>query len=320
MRMLAAESRGLSALASPAFPHRDSNWLLGLGKSVRIPRVAVATFAVVLAVVTIGWIHSTAENRTVTRFICEISGPGFSGGNPLEIGQPDVETAFSGNEGYAWKIEVLRIADKEVTLRLQIKHFTQQLDLDTIRKELGKITAQQIDYLPGRQLTIPVDGGGTVKLRGTVVREEELAEFKSKPAASLLPDRDEINIQTPVLIRDGKELLASTSAGTRFRCEKDSQCSFFIYIPRQGLFVFSANSLAGGIQGKAFMGEIGFQEEGHLYTVLAPTPITGGEQPRDISILHIKNYLPSQHNRPKSEDELVGLGQGTSGAEIVPAH
>lgn len=319
MRLLAAEGKNESipSINSRELPSRH-NWFVALGRSVRIPRLAVAAFAIVLAIVTVGWVRSTAQNKSVTSFLYELNVAGSTTRNPIEVGHPDTEIYFSDNDGYAWTVDALKIEEKAVTLSLRIKHFTHYLDSDTVRRELEDVTPQEINYIPGQQITITVEGGGAARLKGSVVSREEIPAILAKPAASLLPAPDEIDIQTPVLILDGKQLLAYANAGVRFRCDNKQQCGFWLYVPGQGLFFFSPDALPGGIQGRAFMSQIGFQEEEHFYTLLAATPIMGGEQPRDIWVAHVKDYLPSQHNGDKSDDALISLGQGTLDGKLMP--
>lgn len=311
VRLLAAETQNQKTplIAPVPLPARHS-WLTRLGKSVRIPRLALAALGVLVVVSTMGWIRSVGQNSLITSFQCKIKSPISAAGCRVEVGQPDSGILFDGNEGFAWKIEALKIDEKAVSLRLRIKHFTQSLDPDAARQQLERATPQEISYIPGQQLSLAADGGGTVTLTGSVIHRDAFPREESKPAASFLPDADEINIQTPVLIRDGKDFLGFIPSGARFRVEKGSNNGFSIYIPGQGLFFFTIDPLENGIQGTAFMSQIIFQEEGHYYSLFAQTPIMGGEQPRRIWVVHAKDYLPSQHNLGKSADALVSLRQG----------
>jgi hypothetical protein len=310
MRLWAAERQSANApLRPPALPDRH-NWKFVLGRSVRVPTLVIAMVVTAFALVTAGWIRSAAQSKVVTWFWCEMKLPtGAQGGSRLSVGEPDTETVFSGDEGYGWRVEALSIEPGAVVLRLRIKHFKPYRDSDAVKKELESVPAREITYVPGQQLSIAIEGGGTALLTGRVYQDSgEHIDIKS--AAALLPGPDEIVARTPVLIRDGKDLLAQAQSATQLRCGSP-QCGFFLYVPGNGLFFFSTQPLPGGVQGMAHMSQIFFRESEHTYQLLAATPFTGGEQPRTIWVVHVNDYLPSQHpGGAKSQDALVALGQG----------
>lgn len=315
IRLLAAEAERAadSSSAIGALLVRR-NWFVALGKSVRVPRWAMAGLFAVLAFLSVGWVHTHAQTKVVMAFWYEIKEPGGpGGGGRIEVAEPDTESSFVDNDGCAWEIEALKIHQDSVVLRIRMRHFTgftQHLDWDAVRKELEKVTPQEITYVPGREINIPVEDGSNALLKGSVGRITEPPNTESKSVASLLPGPDEMNIQTAVLIRDGKQLLAFAPSAMRFHCDKDTLCGFFLYVPGDGLFFFSLQPLQGGIQGTVFMSQMVFREQEHLYTLLAGSPITGGEQPRSMWVAHLKDYLPSQHGRAKSEDAWASIGQG----------
>jgi hypothetical protein len=116
------------------------------------------------------------------------------------------------------------------------------------------------------------------------VREEE-GRIISVKQESLLPALDEISLGMPILVRDGSEIAAKQpSAGTKTRCpdDKHDACSISLYSPGAGLFYFSIHPTAGSVNGIAALSVARFSEDGHSYTLYSSTPITGGDQPRNI--------------------------------------
>jgi hypothetical protein len=137
-----------------------------------------------------------------------------------------------------------------------------------------------------------------VTLAGSVVREEQ-GRLIAVSMESLLPARNELDVTTPILVRDGKQVVASEpSAGTRIDCTqgRHKDCGIGLYGPGQG--------------GWAAMGQLHFQEDGHSYLLYSGLPIAGGEQPRPVWIVHFRDYLPSKHGGSKSDDSLYALSSG----------
>jgi hypothetical protein len=148
-----------------------------------------------------------------------------------------------------------------------------------------------------------------------VVQQEEGRIISSKQE-SQLPTPDEISLRLPILVRDKTEIAAKEfSAGADIRdinCRGDQpgKCGICLYSPGAGQFCFSIHPFAGSIMGIANMGAAFFNEDGHSYILYSASPITGGDQPRPVWILHRKDYRPSQNGGPKSDDSLDGLSSG----------
>jgi hypothetical protein len=319
MRLLAAErqSERTPVLDSSALPRRRW-WVPGLIKPVRVPRLALAALTAALVILTVGWVRTAAQNKMVPLFKYQVIAPGLIGGGSMRAGQSDVQTTFNGDDGYGQKIEVVSVASDAVVLRLRLKHFNHHLDQEAVQKELDRVAPEEITYVPGQEVEVPVDGSAPAVLRGSVVYQESSAQTGPMSAASWLPAQDEIALETPALVRDGKELIANPSAGVKFRCAT-ADCGVFIYAPGKGLFFFSTQPLEGGIEGVALMSQLSFQEAGHLYTLLSAAPITGGEQPRKVWVTHIPEYRPSQHgDAGASGDDTVALGAGELSAKLRP--
>jgi hypothetical protein len=312
MRILAAENQSLNPGKIPRLPPR-SGWRRTWSKSVRVPRVAAVVFVFALAAATAGWVHTAAQNKENLAFWydtkLESGAVRGSSGSRVEIGDPpDISTLFSGDQGFASRVEALSIHDHAVVLRVQFKYFSRRVDPDQVEKELEKVAPREITYVPGQQLSIPVEGGGPVLLSGHIVRDKDQSEPVG--ALALLPEPDEIVLSSPLLIRDESEILAMGSAGVHCKSKEPPCAGVFMYVPRHGLFFFSLHPLDNSIEGISGMSQLQFEEDGHRYLLISVLPLTRGDYPRKIWILHLKDYLPSQHGFGSKSDDMTEVGMG----------
>jgi hypothetical protein len=299
-------------------------WRIALGRYVRVPRMALVGCAALLVLISAGWLRTIAEPRTVTKFDLTMrSSVTYPDGSRsdnasspvLEKGKPDLSWWESRGKGVGSLIEALSIHNDAVVLSIRLKHFEHHLDLDQLRQEMKKVKPQLITYVPGQQVSVPVEGGGSILMSGSVVQQEEGRIISAKQEL-LLPALDEISLNMPILIRDKSEIAAKELyAGADIRdmncgSGQSGACGICLYSQGAGQFCFSIHPFAGSIMGLAGMGAILFNEGGHSYMLYSASPITGGDQPRPVWILHRKDYLPSQHGGSKSDDSLDRLSSG----------
>jgi hypothetical protein len=329
---ISGEMRALAASLTQSLPPLPSlagslssrrRWRIALGRYVRVPRIALVACAALLVLISAGWLRTIAQPRTVTKFeltmrssVTDPNGnrSGTTSSPVLEKGKPDLSWSESGGQGLGSLIEALSIRSDAVVLSVRLKHFDHHLDLDQLRQEMKSVKPQLITYVPGQQVSVPVEGGGSILMSGSVVQQEEGRIISAKQEL-LLPSLDEISLNMPILIRDKGEIAAKELyAGADIRdmnCGgQPGACGICLYSPGAGQFCFSIHPFAGSIRGLAGMGAILFNEGGHSYMLYSASPITGGDQPRPVWILHRKDYLPSQHGGSKSADSLDGLSSG----------
>ena len=117
------------------------------------------------------------------------------------------------------------------------------------------------------------------------------------------PEPNEIVLTEPVLLRDKAVLVDKVgSAGAQ-----GDDPYVAIYVPDDGLYALLLNPVEGAVAAAAEYGQAHFNLEGHDYTLFSATPITGGDQPRQICVYHDPNYRPS-----KSNWFSIGCGGGAS--------
>jgi hypothetical protein len=168
---------------------------------------------------------------------------------------------------------------------------------------MDRITAntagQEFSYVPGQWLEIPVEGGGKILLKGEV--------FKLRPSFSaewfsLKPEPDEIELSKAALVR-GSEFLGEIRGvgGARAANSAIGVCA-----PPLGAFVFALKPFEGAVQGVAEFGQAHFKMDGYDYILFSATPITGGQQPREIWVYHSQSCPPSWG--PKPPRHVMGVG------------
>ena len=80
-----------------------------------------------------------------------------------------------------------------------------------------------------------------------------------------------------------------------------------ICVPPLGAFVFALKPLEGAIPGVAEFGEARFKMDGYEYMLFSTTPITGGQQPREIWVYRSRNRPASVPPRLRHAS-LIGVG------------
>jgi hypothetical protein len=160
-------------------------------------------------------------------------------------------------------------------------------------------TPREFDYVPGQTLEIPVEGGGKLLLKGEV--------FKLRPSFSaewfpVTPKSDEVVLSKAALVRGSEYLGEVHGSGSA----QATNSAFGICVPPAGAFVFALKPFEGAVQGVVEFGEARFKMDGYSYTLFSATPITGGQQPRDIWVYRSQNCPRSWG--PAPPHHIFGVG------------
>lgn len=324
IRLIAAQKEDFAgSLELPAFPVQP--WFLRrLGSSVRIPRFAVALTIVALIFVSFGWIHSAVHAGISPAFRAQFLYPGLGSTEVLSKAHESntfVQYAQTGSQEYltlAATLEVIDIQDGTVHLRLKADLFRRKLTVDEAREELKRLPFQDVAYVPGQNSRLAVTGGEYLTLKGSIVRD---TRTQSQPAslASLIPQADEIVISSPVLIRDHELVGLAPQTAARIQCHQP-ECGVWLYLPQNGLFIFSRQQLQDAVRGTAAMSQLHFNIGDHQYALYSGIPINGGDQPADIWVRYDASYLPSQHGAAAGSDNDVSLGSGEFSGLYATSH
>jgi hypothetical protein len=170
---------------------------------------------------------------------------------------------------------------------------------------LASAVAHEYEYVPGQTLGISVEGGGKLLLTGRV--RERRARFWWPEGAPLEPKPDQIVLSDPVLLRDKAVLIENVGSASA------NGNSAYVAVPvrDEGLFVFLLYPFDGAVEGEAEYGQARFKLDGHEYVLRSATPITGGEQPRQIWVYHDPNYRPSGPNA------VFSIASGSNPAQLL---
>ena len=307
LRLLASADSQEAPAAMPALPPRARRWGQALTARVLVPRFALGLGVVLVAVLSLSLGVMRAQ---VTSLWFQ-----FNVSTPEKLGSWGNEVQAGGHGGPAFvmtgpqervvaiidvdEIQYGRVRLRVRARRVEVPSAGQEarpipLSIEStpasdkiVRQMVANTPAQTFDYIPGQVLEIPVEGGGKLLITGRVL--ERRANFWIKEDYPLEPKVNQIVFTEAALVRD-QELLAkrvgSASAG-------GDDPYVALYIPKEGLFGFLLKPMEGAVPAEAEYGQARFKMDGHDYVLFSATPITGGEQPRQIWVYRDANYVPS---------------------------
>lgn len=321
IRLLAAHERKeltVQTIVKEVMPKRSS-LTLALRKKMRVPRFAAAACALVIILLAGGWAHTRAQNTPLWfqyRFSFNIEGARASAGSVTQACGPRCEHAITLSESkrIAGLVDVQKIEDGKVYLSLRLKRFDTLPDFKHLAKQMTNVSAATYVYQPGNVVRIPVSGGGEVEMEGVIVASQEgVPGWYGFPSQ---PGENQIVVQQGVLIRDGRVIAEMPGSGSATAASSDSDAGFYAYAPGQGLFAVGLKPFHGAIVGSVDYGQIRFTENGAKYLLLSGSQLTGGAQPRNIWVLHLPEYLPSQHD-PQANNGYVQFGTSSNLARAL---
>lgn len=287
---------------------------------MRVPRFAAAICVLAIVLLAGGWMRTRAQNTAQWfqyRFSFALKGASnASAGGVVRACAQGCEqpVTLSGTERIAAIIGVRKIEDAKVYLTVRVKRFASLPDMKHLAHEMSDVPTVQYTYKPGQSLQIPVVGGGEVEMDGVIVASQRgVPGWYGFPSQ---PGENQIVVRQGVLIRDRQVIAEMPGSGSATSTSGDSDAGFYAYAPGQGLFVVGLKPFDGAIMGSVDYGQIRFTENGVKYLLLSGSQLTGGSQPRNIWVLHLPEYLPSQHN-PQANDGQMQFGTSSDIAEVL---
>lgn len=324
LRLLSAAERGTDPAPLGELPAKRRRWTGGLTVRVLVPRFAVGLALVAIVGLSVGLalVHGQGSGPWFQYTVSSPESPGTSG-NVLQAGEYGTgESSLSADPRIIlYEVKVLDVRNNSAQVEVRARRFIKSkghagnfiLEADghqaaiTSRQGIDRIlanaTPQRFNYKPGQKLQIAVDGGGTLVLTGNVCRLRPsfpAADFPVNPAP------DQLVLSNAALVR-GREFLGDI-AGAASAAGGNSAIG--ACVPPVGAFVFALKAFPGAIQGVAEFGRAHFTIDGQAYTLFSATPITGGQQPRDIWVYRAPN-CPSV-TRP------MILGSSSSPYDVLP--
>jgi len=324
LRLLASDAAEEGPSRLPQLPPLRRGWGRSLTARVLVPRFALGAglFAILGLSLGLGWMYAQAAGLW---FQFNVTSPERRGswGDQAQAGYHGKPAVIStvgpsgeAKEQLAAMINVDEVQYGLVRLSIRARRFEvapaagpeagpihESVEVRPTFDEMGRqmlasTTLHQYDYIPGQVLEIPVEGGGKLLLTGRVL--ERPARFWDFP---LEPKPDQIVLTEPALVRD-KELLIK-GLGSSSATGEDPYAA--IFVPNEGLFGFLLKPIDGAVEAEAEYGQARFKIEGHDYVVFSATPITGGQQPREIWVYRDSKYKPGAISTIGSGSDFLGL-------------
>jgi hypothetical protein len=303
------------ALEGASGATRSAGWWRHLQTPLRVPRFAAATVTAALVVSSVGWFRAETGSRVVQQFRGEITtacddpaGGRITSTATVTAIVGSRSTFFTsdpchpGGGGLLGVVHPVSLSNGVVKLKLGA---IRSAGLQGAAPDLTHLQLKDLDYIPGEELRLPVDGSPTT---ATFVGQVTQRVGPDEPAsmASLLPREGELTMTMPAILDDGKTVVVTANAGGTARAGQ----AIAIYAPRHGLFVFSLDTFAEASEAQAAGATIAFASSGRRYTLYSSLPITSGAQPRTIWFRHLADYRPSTRGASGGADDLPGLRIG----------
>lgn len=286
---MGAELRLLSMRGPVESPHlelpKQRTHLAFLRKRILIPRIAVAALILCAAVA-----------LATTSIVRAQSHPlwfefGYSPYRDVPFGyliaregsddtRASLYTVSRNPIAVALRIKIKGVSNENVTLQVRAVPARIEATADGVRLLGGPIGGVSLkgvpetQYKPGSSLVIPVEGGGTIYLKGDVLDHQPRIAF----GTPLEPAEDNMNVRSPVLIESDK--LLGQLQGASAIADASSEAVFFA-VPNR-VFAFALRPFPGAVKAEANWGRISFKLDGAEYSFIAAAPITGGDQPREV--------------------------------------
>jgi hypothetical protein len=320
LRLLASSAPEEAPTRLPHLPPLRRRWGRTLTAHVLVPRFAlgVGVFAILGLSVGLGWMRAQSGGLW---FQFDLSNPETYAkvGGLIQVDDPAQGGFLSAgpHKRIGTRVKALEVHNDVVRLMVWTHLFepgepgpgseedkaANSRAAAGSREGLDRILAntapREFDYVPGQTLEIPVEGGGKLLLKGEV--------FKLRPSFSaewfpVTPKPDEIVLSKAALVR-GSEFLGEVHGSGSAQA---TNSAFGICVPPLGAFVFALKPFEGAVQGVAEFGEARFKMDGYEYTLFSATPITGGQQPREIWVYRSQNCPPSWG--PAPPHHVTGVG------------
>jgi hypothetical protein len=278
-------------LAEPAATFWAKKWR----ETMRIPRFAFALMVVTLVALSAG-LFLTWARETHRWFQYELLGrdgkmimrstvPANPRGNPYYDG----EAGMTYGDGTVWfHIRVLEQIGETEKLAARTLWIPRGESRGYPIERLRNMPEREFLYSPGEGLKIPVDGYGTLEIKGHF--ESTLPE---NVRMGLYPEDGTLRIDPPVvLVREKEMLMKGEMGGGPVLMDK----SYFAYGEQnEGWFVFSAKPIVGAAEGTITNNQIEFKLDGKQYFLFTGDPILFGH-----AKIWVKHYASIRDADPSS--------------------
>jgi len=272
-----------------AWPERRKGlsilWVRGR-KSIRMPRLALASLMVAIVVLASGWALTGVRANSggsvlLVQYSLGNNAPWFCALSAVDRKfNKCTEVAAVKSGQIEWQIELLSKHGGQATLGVRAK-YTPHIQAFIKPSDLPQ---RQFIFTPGETLHVNVNGIGRVDITGQWINHIPAIQSGTVGANQELdPGPQELRIISPLLLR-GKQVIgdfqgfSTTVTGPRWEV--------FVFVKGVGRFTVALSPLPGAVQGKVDFNRISFALDGTPYTFVSGAPIT---RSRTVWVLYDPN-------------------------------
>jgi hypothetical protein len=257
-------------------------------KTMRIPRLALASLLASVVVLGTGWALQSvrAGTKGSVLLVQFTTGPGPSSFCTLSAVDRRLASCAGEtqvNSGWLqWGVEVLSKDGDRAMLGVRARVAAPQASVST--SQVGDLPQQQYALTPGETLNVEVDGFGTMSFTG-----QWLDHIPAIPIGQvgenhdLDPGPDELRFFSPLLLHGGQAVGDLEGASTSM---DQPGTAVDIYLRGTGRFDLALSPMRGAVEGKVRFNRINFAINGQSYVFVTGAPISRG---RKVWVLHSPN-------------------------------
>lgn len=278
-------------------------------QTMKIPRFAFALMLVLIAALSTGLVLVRARDNQPWWFELDVqfapreaTAPSVPSAKDLEgetgttgIRSADLERNASGldfvnslaQSQLAWTVRL--IDSKDGVQQIGIRACEVPLGVD--RKsaiEQAHAAPEQVDwYEPGKSIQIRLpESEPHLRITAQVLNESPAFLYLKQ---SILPKPDQLRLVWPALLRNGK-FIGGLNGGT---AEASGDGVAALFIPRQGLFLFSREKFEGAAQATLENSQVTFSLDGQSYMLFtgAPMAVFNGDARGTIWVRHLPKFV-----------------------------
>jgi hypothetical protein len=148
--------------------------------------------------------------------------------------------------------------------------------------DIDRVPQKQYWFEPGEKLQLDVAGLGAMEVTG-----EWMDHVPSLPQFPTVdPKSDELRVVSPLLLRNKEEAADLEGCSTT----SDRESGVMLYVPGEGLYVFSLSPIEGAVGGSVALNRITFKMQDQNYTLLTGAPIARSEH---VWVKHEEDFKPN---------------------------
>ena len=262
-------------------------WLKA-GKTMRIPRLAVAALLALVVVFGTGWAlqNVRAGTKGSVLLVQFTAGPGPSSFCALSAVDKKLDSCAGiikfKSGSLLWEVEVLSKDSDRAILGVRARVEAPEASVDT--NQLAGLPQQKYALTPGETLNVNLDGLGTMGFTGQWIDHiPAISTGQVGANHDLDPGPDELRFLSPLLLHGDQVVGDLEGASTSL---DHMEQAVDLYLKGQGRFDLSLSPTPGAVEGKVRFNRINFTISGQPYVFVTGAPIS---RRRSVWVLYNPN-------------------------------